>query len=93
MVYPKNNLGYISNSGNPIDISHRHNASILRLNLSKVDGDPDVFVILKNHSSIMLDMTYWLRINNKKVDPTTPMLTGVDGIALSCDFKILYYTH
>ena len=92
VVDPKNNLGYISNSGNPIDISHRHNASILRLNLSKVYGDPDVFVILQNHSSIMLDMTYWLRINNKKVNPTTPMLTGVDGIALSCDFKILYYT-
>lgn len=89
VIDPIKNLAYIANSGNPIDPTHTHNPSILMLDLT----NENVTVILGNHHySIMPDMTYWLRINNTYVNPDSPMLTGVDGIALSCDYKILYYT-
>ena len=93
VIDPIKQYAYISNSGNPIDPTHQHNPSILRLNLNQTEGKVDVKVLLGNHHySIMPDMTYWLRINGTHVNTNSPMLTGVDGIALSCDYNVLYYT-
>jgi sugar lactone lactonase YvrE len=43
-------------------------------------------------SSTIPDPTLWIVINGKRVNENNPMQTGVDGIALSCDRRILYYT-
>ena len=94
VIDPIKQYAYIANSGNPIDPIHQHNPSILRLSLNETEGEANVTVLLGDHHySIMPDMTYWIRINDTHVNTDSPMLTGVDGIALSCNYNVLYYTH
>ena len=47
---------------------------------------------MTNHPSTIPDSTLWVVINGKRVYDTGPIYTGVDGIALSCDRRTLYYT-
>ena len=46
--------------------------------------------ILDNHYSVFPDESFWLHIDKKPVKEE-PMLTGVDGIALSCDGDVLFF--
>jgi hypothetical protein len=44
------------------------------------------------HKSVYPRSDLWLTVNGKKCFRDKPMQTGVDGIALSCDMKRLYWT-
>lgn len=96
VIDPDKKIAYISDSGNPLTPNKEHFPQILKLYLnasSSKEDNPTVEQLLgPQHYSLMPEDTYWLTINGKKVNTDSPMLTGVDGIALSCDYKILYYT-
>lgn len=96
VIDPEKKIAYISDSGNPLNPNEQHFPQILKLYLnasSSEESNPTVEKLLEpQHYSLMPEDTYWLTINGKKVNPDSPMKTGVDGIALSCDYKILYYT-
>jgi len=47
---------------------------------------------LYSHESVLADDSIWLIINDQKVFKDKTIMTGADGIALSCDGKTLYYT-
>ncbi len=89
IVIDKNkNLAYISDSGISIDdnISH-YKPGIIVLNLNTSTSHR----ILTNHFSVWPDESFWLHIDNKPVKEEKQMLTGADGIALSCDGEALFY--
>ena len=85
------NRAYISDSGNSNSkkISD-YKPGIIVLNLDESKDYLEVNRILINHSSVFPDESFWLHINKKPVKEK-PMLTGVDGIALSCNGDALYY--
>ena len=55
------------------------------------EEDNKQYKILSNHHSVFPDQSFWLHIENEPVKNNTPMMTGADGIALSCDGEALYY--
>lgn len=77
----KNNFIYISDSG-----ALYPGFIVVDLNTN------NIWRTLTNHSSTIPDPSLWIVINEKKVYETSPTQTGVDGIALSCDRRTLYYT-
>lgn len=89
VVIDKNkNLAYISDSGISIDgnITH-YKPGIIVLNLNTSISHR----ILTSHFSVFPDESFWLHIDNKPVNEEKQMLTGADGIALSCDGEALFY--
>ena len=80
---------YITDSGISIDgiVSH-YKPGIIVLDL---ENPSNIYRILTNHPSVFPDETFWLRINNTKVNEDKPMMTGADGLALSCDGSTLFY--
>ena len=82
-------IAYISDSGIARDGNILHyKPGIIVLDLE----DPsNVHRILSNHSSVNPDESFWLHINNKPVNYKNPMLTGADGIALSCNGDTLFF--
>lgn len=84
LVYDtENDFIYISDSG-------AKHAGFIIIDLNKETDN--IWRTLTNHSSTVPDNTHWIVINGKRVYEKTPMQTGVDGIALSCDRRTLYYT-
>lgn len=90
---------YISDSGKPINDSYRMTPAIIRMKLNpSYDDDGNVVSynesnvkvsrFLEEHDSVMPTEGYVIKC--KDCDSITP--TGVDGIALSCDFERLYWT-
>ena len=79
---------YITDSGISIDgdISH-YNPGIIVLDLETTK----VYRILSNHESTLPDPTFWLHINNSRVNQDKPMMTGADGLALACDGSAIFY--
>jgi hypothetical protein len=89
VIDKKNKLAYITDSGNSISekISD-YKPGIIVLQLE----DDKQYKILTNHHSVFPDQSFWLHIEKEPViNKTNPMMTGVDGIALSCDGEALYY--
>ena len=82
------NRAYISDSGISLDgeLSH-YKPGIIVLDLN----NSNVHRILSNDKSVFPDETFWLHVNKSKVREDKPMMTGVDGLALSCDGKALFY--
>ena len=80
---------YITDSG----ISIHKNLSYYKPGIIVLDLDnpSNVHRILTNHQSVFPDESFWLRINNTKVNKDAPMMTGADGLALSCDGSTLFY--
>ena len=89
VIDQKNKLAYISDSGNSISekvTDYKPGIIVLKLE------DDKQYKILTNHHSVFPDQSFWLHIEKEPViNNTTPMMTGVDGIALSCDGEVLYY--
>ena len=80
---------YIADSGIAVDNKLEHyKPGIIIQELDKPDK---VYRILDNHPSVRPDESFWLHINGSKVYNNTPMMTGVDGLALSCDGSTLFY--
>lgn len=82
---------FISDSGNPIDESKPHKPKILIIDLDKKE---DQVKVIKDQlgSTMMPDAAFWLHVDGNKVKEDSPMKTGIDGIALSCDGSTLFYT-
>lgn len=80
---------YITDSGISIDgdISH-YKPGIIVLDL---EDSSKVYRILSNHESTLPDPTFWLHINNSRVNKDKPMMTGADGLALACDGSAIFY--
>lgn len=85
------NLAYISDSGIPIDDKKENKPGLIILNLTVTDKI-NATRVLDSNETVMPDETFWLHINKTKVKENSPMKTGIDGIALSCDFNTLFYT-
>ena len=84
LVYDtENNFIYISDSG-----ANYPGLIIIDLN-KKTDN---IWRVLTKDNSTIPDSSHWVVINGKRVYEDAQMLTGVDGIALSCDRRTLYYT-
>ena len=82
-------IAYISDSGIARDENILHyKPGIIVLDL---ENPSNVHRILSNHSSVKPDESFWLHINNKPVKNKNPMLTGADGIALSCNGDTLFF--
>lgn len=89
VIHEKNKLIFITDSGIPIDEKEDPKPSLIYLNITsdKIDGGR----ILENDPSLMPDSSFWLHINGSEIRKKNPMRTGVDGIALSCDGRALYF--
>ena len=85
------NLAYISDSGIPIDDKKENKPGLIILNLTVTDKI-NATRVLDSNETVMPDETFWLHINKTKVKENSPMKTGIDGIALSCDSNTLFYT-
>jgi sugar lactone lactonase YvrE len=48
--------------------------------------------LMEKAPSFMPDLSLWLNVNGTKVNQDKPIETGLDGIALSCSKKTIYYT-
>ena len=48
--------------------------------------------LMEKDPSTMPDLSLWINVNGVKVNGDMPIETGLDGIALSCSKKTLYYT-
>ena len=85
----KRERAYITDSGISTDgiVSH-YKPGIIVLEL---ENSPYAYRILTNHSSVFPDESFWLHVNNTKVHDDKPMMTGADGLALSCDASTLFY--
>ncbi|OMJ89534.1 hypothetical protein SteCoe_8339 [Stentor coeruleus] len=84
----ENGFVYITDSGIPINSSYTIRPGIIVLNLNT----NKTMRILDSHSSLMPDPSLWITVKGSRVNTNSPIETGVDGIALSCDKRTLYYT-
>ena len=80
---------YITDSGISLDgdLSH-YKPGIIVLDL---EDSSKVHRILSNDDTTLPDPNFWLHINNTGVNKDKPMMTGVDGLALSCDGAAIFY--
>ena len=83
VIDTENDFIYISDSGG-------NYPGFIVIDLNKQTNN--IWRTLTNHPSTIPDSTLWVVINGKRVYDTGPIYTGVDGIALSCDRRTLYYT-
>ena len=84
-----NKIAYITDSGNSLSGNlSDYNSGIIVLKLE----DDQQYKILSNHYSVLPDQSFFLHREKEPVkNSTSPMMTGADGIALSCDGETLYY--
>ena len=88
VIDQKKNIAYISDSGIARDknISH-YDPGIIVLDLNTSIAHR----ILSKQPSVFPDESFWLHVEDKPVKEDNPMLTGVDGIALSCNGDTLFF--
>ena len=86
VIDKKKNKAYISDSG--IAKDKKYKPGIIVLDLKNTSN---VHRILTNHNSVFPDESFWLHVDNEPVDKDNPMMTGADGIALSCDGETLFF--
>ena len=79
---------YITDSGTPITpgVTTRPGLIVININTNSITR------VLDSDPSTMPDPSLWVTINGEHVVAESPMETGADGIALSCDKRTLYYT-
>jgi sugar lactone lactonase YvrE len=90
LVYDKeHHYIYIADSGIPVNPDlYAYNPGIIAVDLKTKTATGYLY----KHKSVMPDESIWITINGEKVNGDKTMMTGADGIALSCDGKILYFT-
>ena len=88
----KKKVAYISDSGK--GNNNKFKPGIIVLDLDKNNNLVTAHRILTNHYSVYPDESFWLHIDKipiNETNSTIPMLTGADGIALSCNGDTLFY--
>ena len=80
---------YIADSG--ISVSGQLSDYKPGIIIQELENPNKVYRILDNDPSVRPDESFWLHVNGSKVNNDTPMMTGVDGLALSCDGNVLFY--
>jgi sugar lactone lactonase YvrE len=85
-----NNFLYIADSGIPAD-GGAVKGSLIIVNLDK-DSGQEPRKVLYNTVYTNPDPGLWININGALVNTDGPMSTGADGIALSCEGDLLFWT-
>ncbi|EFC48847.1 gluconolactonase [Naegleria gruberi] len=87
------NIAFISDSGIPIDNPNKDPTIRPQPGILVIDiDDLKVKRWFDGLPQVQVDQSAWLDVNGKKCLQNEPMKTGVDGIALSCDYNRLYWT-
>ena len=81
-------FAYITDSGISTNTSQPVLGGILTFNIKNETFNR----VLTGDKSTSNDPSIWVTINGEHVTPEAPMSTGADGLALSCDYKTLYWT-
>ena len=99
---PERNIAYISYSINNFVNNNTknfyNNSGIIVVDLNDKDSEyAKAYKILQNHISVIPDDTYYLHINDdpiyiNKSSSLEPIKIGINGIALTCDYSMLYFT-
>lgn len=99
---PERNIAYISYSINNFVNNNTknfyNNSGIIVVDLNDKDSEyAKAYKILQNHISVIPDDTYYLHINDdpiyiNKSSSLEPIKIGINGIALTCDYTMLYFT-
>ena len=102
VIDPEKNFAYISYSINNIvnnyNIKNSYNESgIIIVDLNDISSEyAKAYKILQNHISVIPDDTYYLHINDDPIyineSSLEPIKMGINGIALTCDYSMLYFT-
>jgi len=80
---------YITDSGLPLDASI-DNTTYGALIVYDI-ANKSSWRVLELEESTIADQSLWIVINGQHVNPTSPMRTGADGIALTADGSKLYF--
>ena len=99
---PEKNFAYISYSINNIvnnyNIKNSYiDSGIIIVDLNDISSEyAKAYKILENHMSVIPDDTYYLHINDDPIyineSSLEPIKMGINGIALTCDYSMLYFT-
>jgi sugar lactone lactonase YvrE len=89
VVDDEKEIAFISDSGIPVSEKNSEFKPALLVYELKHNRVRRLF---ESHKSMMPDPKVWIVSNSKKCFEDSPMKTGVDGIALSCDKRTLYWT-
>ena len=99
---PERNIAYISYSINNFVNNNTknfyNNSGIIVVDLNDKGSEyAKAYKILQNHISVIPDDTYYLHINDdpiyiNKSSSLEPIKIGINGIALTCDYTMLYFT-
>jgi sugar lactone lactonase YvrE len=99
---PEKNFAYISYSINNIvnnyNIKNSYiDSGIIIVDLNDISSEyAKAYKILENHISVIPDDTYYLHINDDPIyineSSLEPIKMGINGIALTCDYSMLYFT-
>ena len=99
---PEKNFAYISYSINNIvnnfNIKNSYiDSGIIIVDLNDISSEyAKAYKILQNHISVIPDDTYYLHINDDPIyineSSLEPIKMGINGIALTCDYSMLYFT-
>ena len=97
VIDPKRNFAYISNGINNFVNDEDNNSGIIVVDLNDISSEyAKSYKILTNHISVIPDDTYFLHIDNDPIyvnnSSNVPIKIGVNGIALTCDYSMLYFT-
>ena len=97
VIDPKRNFAYISNGINNFINDEDNNSGIIVVDLNDISSEyAKAYKILTNHISVIPDDTYFLHIDNDPIyvnnSSNVPIKIGVNGIALTCDYSMLYFT-
>lgn len=81
-------MAYITDSGISVVAGEPIKGGIIVLDY----GNNQIRRVLDSDNSVEDDPSLWVTINGERVNAAAPMETGADGIALSCDGTVLFYT-
>lgn len=89
IVVSSDNIAYISDSGLSVDPNEPMNPALIYFDVA----DSIIKRLLARTISTLPDTNVTFSVNGKECfGPGNPMLTGVDGVALTCDGQRLYWT-
>lgn len=85
---PLRGYAYITDSGLNVNVNETETPALIVLNTITKKADR----VLDSHPSVSAEVGLEFEINTERVLSNSPMMTGADGIALSCDKRVLYWT-
>lgn len=88
VIHPQYKVAIISDSGISTNATEALLPALIVLDLQTGKSKR----MLSSYASVQADSNVWVEVNGKKCFTDKPMMTGADGIALSCDFSTLYWT-